>query len=838
MSAGMFRVRCVTSSLRRLLHGGAANRDPVLEQLQVCSAEDQLFDVVGKNRAKLTVNHVSKAVGMLWQFQKKKPELLRTVEVIRSHPQFLTLRVLAENKIALMDDCMLVDTLYSFLRLNVDQHDSLIQQLVSEAWLRIDRLPLASLSKFSICLSDQHLQHSPLMGHVTRIVAQRLSSIDDARILTPLMISVSYLASPRLRDALIGRAEHLLETMDPLHYNNPRRVVQFLRNVKHSPRPLLEKCNELILRNLSRLDVENIGVMMGLYQSLQFNNCDFRLAVKQRLTELIDSSTDPFSFTKLFVNLAPMASQEIRDGLENTALLLADELSAHQALVIAEALEETQSRNLSLMNKIASVIQRNLHLYKPVEVARITQALFLMQYQNPELFTKLRNILNNFLQRSVYPYEVIILTRVMSMLPNARIDEAVVSRVDAVVTQCNLNDLNTVACAIAKWVRSDPSYRHNTPSRYVRLLQTLNRCGHERLRAADRLDLVLEELKYISGEWFEEMLLEETMATLERMTGQINCTNVPELAVFLTRINHLCPPLMERIASVAIKDIDKMHHSMVYATLLPFAVMNYDPEQADELYDVCIQRFIPHISSFDPHRLVLLAYALSVADCFPEEMAREIFSIDFLRKLDAQLETLPDSLNMRTRLCLMELNRAVCLECPEFQVPWFHERYCQRLQKKGNGPVGPVQQQIHKLLGEVLGGINCVRVAVVTPYFYTLDFECTLDKQLQPLAYSEPSTLQISDRGQVHWGKSSVETIGDVLPPGAQRVAVDFLDSKSFCKNTPHMKGEALMRKRHLEILGYRVVQIPHFEWNSMELSTPDAWKEYLKKNIFKELSS
>lgn len=104
------------------------------------------------------------------------------------------------------------------------------------------------------------------------------------------------------------------------------------------------------------------------------------------------------------------------------------------------------------------------------------------------------------------------------------------------------------------------------------------------------------------------------------------------------------------------------------------------------------------------------------------------------------------------------------------------------------------------------------------------------------------------------------------------RVAVDFLDSRSFCKNSHHMKGESLMKKRHLEILGYRVVQvrwhhwrlhctslpliwfksqqhsdrqwitcvlqIPHFEWNSMELSTPDAWKEYLKKNIFRELSS
>lgn len=34
--------------------------------------------------------------------------------------------------------------------------------------------------------------------------------------------------------------------------------------------------------------------------------------------------------------------------------------------------------------------------------------------------------------------------------------------------------------------------------------------------------------------------------------------------------------------------------------------------------------------------------------------------------------------------------------------------------------VSPVQQQIHKMLGEVLGGINFVRVAVVTPYFYTI----------------------------------------------------------------------------------------------------------------------
>lgn len=41
---------------------------------------------------------------------------------------------------------------------------------------------MASLSKFAICLLDQQLHHSPLMGHITSKVDQSLCSIDDARL--------------------------------------------------------------------------------------------------------------------------------------------------------------------------------------------------------------------------------------------------------------------------------------------------------------------------------------------------------------------------------------------------------------------------------------------------------------------------------------------------------------------------------------------------------------------------------------------------------------------------------------------------------------------------------
>lgn len=91
------------------------------------------------------------------------------------------------------------------------------------------------------------------------------------------------------------------------------KQVQFMRNSKHTHRPLLEKCNRLLLLNVPKMSAEDISIITGLYQTLQFNNCDFRLASRQRLLELIDSSTDPVVFTKLFATLGPMASQDSRE---------------------------------------------------------------------------------------------------------------------------------------------------------------------------------------------------------------------------------------------------------------------------------------------------------------------------------------------------------------------------------------------------------------------------------------------------------------------------------------------------------------------------------------------
>lgn len=330
------------------------------------------------------------------------------------------------------------------------------------------------------------------------------------------------------------------------------------------------------------------------------------------------------------------------------------------------------------------------------------------------------------------------------------------------------------------------------------------------------------------------------MAALQALSGQMGWADAAPLANLLVNNNHLCAPLLDRIASLTLEDIDMIHPCSTYDILLPFALLNYDPPISDQLFDVCVQHFKPHIGSFNPHELVLMAYLLVVAGRFPEQVFREIFNIGFLSKLDEFLQTMPDALNMQVRQELMAVNRALCLDYPQLQVPWFHDQYCQQLQRRTAAALpgiasSPVRRHIHKVLSEVLGGADYTRALVVTPYFYTIDFECVLDGQQRPVAYSKLHHLQNTDSVAAQW---SAETVTNELPPGAQRVAVDFLEARSFCSNSRHMMGKAVMRRRHLEIMGYRVVQIPHFEWNSMELSTEDSLKGYLKKKLFTESSS
>ncbi|NXN74751.1 FAKD1 protein, partial [Himantopus himantopus] len=813
----------------------ALSSDLLLSQINSCTHEDEVFSLVGRNKARLSEKHVGIALNMLWQLQKKRPLLLRTSEYIRNHSQFVALCILAENKVEHMEDEAIVDTLYSILRLNVEDHDSLAEVLVTEAWKRLERqvlLSLPALSKFALCLHKQRRYFSPVIGKVAHIVDMKLDSIQDIRVLSVLMISISDVISQSFRDRLLHKAEQLLEEKDEVHFNYARRILQFLQNVKLKYHPLVEKCNKIFLKSASCLDIHSISLIFGLYEQLGVDNAEFRLVAKQLLSETIDDYHDPETFAKLFFTLGPMAGSKVRERLLVTAVHMAEEFSSHQVLVILKTMQKMKCRNSHLLKKMASVLHKHLDSYHVLQLVKLTQDLVVLRCHNLELFAKLKMLLFSFLKSTVIPAETAAIIRVLAMLPSFQVEEIIINKAAAVLPQCRLHHLNCIATALVKWNHYDRWHWQNSSELCVKLLQKLNYYGFQRLQKADNLNLLLEELTYLNGEWFEEVLSEETMAMCQRLIDQITWANVLQLSLFLIKTNHRCPLLLDKIASVTVENIDKIHPFEIYFILFLFSALNYDPPANEKFFESCIQHLTSNLSCFETHHLVLLGHVLAVAGYFPPVLITGIFNVSFLSKLDAQLEVLPDTLKQRVRSRLMKLNRAVCLECPELHIPWFHEHYCQRVFRNSNSRRNPLRQHVHRMLTEILGGSNYARISVLTPYYYEIDFECVLDENKKPLSYMAQN-IPLDVVEGIHLRHGIKDEGRKALPPGAQRIALEFLDSKAFSKNSRHLKGETAVKKRHLEMLGYRVVQIPHFEWNSMVLSTKGEQLEYLRKHLY-----
>ncbi|XP_023574843.1 FAST kinase domain-containing protein 1, mitochondrial isoform X2 [Octodon degus] len=767
LDLNMFRLRATCPFFWKVFRFQPFSYEPLIIQMSKCTDEEKIFDLIERNKATLSAKQVGHAFNVLWQLQRQKASSLQNAKCVRDHPQFSTLYNLTTNKIKSMTDDTLVNVLYIAPRFAVAVHDPLVESLVAEAWRRLERFDINVLAKFSACLADQHLYYSPVMGKIADIVNRKLESVQDLRSLSILMINISSLISQRFQEKLIKKTELLFDTIDSSQINTARKIVQFLGGVKGTHYPLLERCNKVFLNNWMDLDLDFISNILTIYQFLQFYSFEFISVARKRLTKMIPSLDHPESFVKLFVALGPVAGPQEKQQLKSTLLLMSEKLTSRQALAVVEAMEQMESRDSQLIKKIASVLHENLEKYGPIELLKITQALIFLHFQSKEVFMKLRELLLSSLEGSIHLRNTISLLRALSMLPSTHSDEAVLSRVEALLPQCDLRGLTDCATSVLKWVEDDHMYSGRVTGKQLKLLQKLDHCGRQRLQQSNSLPLLWEELKFVKGDWFHESVLEDTIVALLRLKDEINYTNVANIATFISRTNYLSASLLDRIAAVVVQQIEKIHPSSILAIILPFTVLNYDPPQRDEFFGLCMQRLHSHLGTLDPLMLVFLGLSFATLEYFPEDLLKAIFNIQFLARLDSQLEILGSLLNSKVQFRLMELNRAVCLECPEFQIPWFHDRFCQQQHNKDTGIMNGAQQQLYKILAEVLGGPNFVKASVFSPYYHRVDFECILDKRKKPLSYGNHNTT-LGKPGRMYW-ESNIKIVGSSLPPGAER---------------------------------------------------------------------
>lgn len=329
-----------------------------------------------------------------------------------------------------------------------------------------------------------------------------------------------------------------------------------------------------------------------------------------------------------------------------------------------------------------------------------------------------------------------------------------------------------------------------------------------------------EKLLYSDFNFLYSIPIEECLNKYSYFIKDFSLKNVLHITQNLTYCRYLLPDVIDAMTKLLLKNSNCLNFKTFSNLMHCYYDLGYCPD-FENLFDTCNELLLEY-SKTEVNCLLMLQSALTLAlfQHLKQELIHRIFSISFMDKLDLEISGLSFNYVSKVRNLLMKLNRAVCLDNPEETIPWFHEKYCWYMADKTIHKMTPFKKEIYDVLCSLLTGSEYVEDHIYTPYYYCIDFECQLDKNKKPIPYSKQEIFKPKVN---HHSLSSAH----------QKIAINSLSKEVFCVNIPKLCGDEIMKKRHLEILGYKVVEVPYFEWNSMKLSSRSAKLNYLYKKIF-----
>ncbi|KFQ06036.1 FAST kinase domain-containing protein 3 [Leptosomus discolor] len=317
----------------------------------------------------------------------------------------------------------------------------------------------------------------------------------------------------------------------------------------------------------------------------------------------------------------------------------------------------------------------------------------------------------------------------------------------------------------------------------------------------DELVNVLEAFLYFGHR--EQIFTEALEAHVPRSVITMHPQTVSKVMQYCCQKRILSKPIFDAVAEGFISDADRFTTDQIAGYIIPFGTLNYVPPSASSLFRKLEAILHARLSHFQPHTLLNLLHSCVLIQRYPINFLPKVFSPYFLQQLQAQ----PPGLDRVATSQLMQLFLTVTLECPFYEGPKLLPKYQVKAFLTPQSSL-----DVHLLKRVKTGLLHLLKKRIYfasevsTPYFYMVDIEIKLDE--------EGFVLPVAQCEEVH-----------------RRIALCVDGQTRFCVNSHNLLGEEAIKQRHLQLLGYEVVQIPFFEMESLQNCRKMA--EYLHKKIF-----
>ncbi|XP_051825796.1 FAST kinase domain-containing protein 3, mitochondrial [Antechinus flavipes] len=283
--------------------------------------------------------------------------------------------------------------------------------------------------------------------------------------------------------------------------------------------------------------------------------------------------------------------------------------------------------------------------------------------------------------------------------------------------------------------------------------------------------------------------------------------SISKVMQYCSKKSILSKPIFDAVAESFVYQAEIFSTVQISQLITPFGKLNYLPPNASLFFRKLENTIRTRFKYFPPQALLNLLHSCTLIGHPPVNYVAKLFSPYFLQKLQVQeLGLSKSSLAQLTQLYL-----TVVLECPFYKGPKLLQQY--QVKSFLIPPYlleTPMDLHLYKTVSaaliHLLEGRTYFASRVSTPYCYTVDIEIKLDEEgfVLPFASDE-----------------------DVY----KRLALCIDDPKRFCLNSHNLLGKEAIKQRHLQLLGYEVIQIPYHEVEILP-SRCEVVK-YLKKKIF-----
>ncbi|XP_049635120.1 LOW QUALITY PROTEIN: FAST kinase domain-containing protein 5, mitochondrial [Suncus etruscus] len=339
-------------------------------------------------------------------------------------------------------------------------------------------------------------------------------------------------------------------------------------------------------------------------------------------------------------------------------------------------------------------------------------------------------------------------------------------------------------------------------------------------------------------------------------------------------MNAVAVSLPPRVAYCRSKDVAKI--------LWSFGTLNYKPPNAEEFYSSLlseIHRKLPEFNRYPEHLFTCLL-GLAFSGYFPKELIDFALSPKFIRVAQER-----SKFELIKELCT--LDGTVGIECPDYQ----GSRLSSHLQQEGSEILWnlarkdmtskPEFVEAQLLLETMLGGPQYVRHHMVLPHTRSSDLEVRLDANMKPVPFNREAVpaedgtqwklkyvgISLTDDlmnkllkgklgGSVHGGtgqkaaapiggtncnvpeKLGAEEVASLCPPDCMqspqmKLAIQLTNKNQYCYGSRHLLGLHSMKRRQLNRLGYRVVELTPWEWLPLLKRTRLEKLAFLHEKVF-----